>query len=140
VQPAACRYTYRAILNCIVTPRTLFGTQQHLPAAALFRGGVHCPLASRADCAGGIPADWTTVQSCCVARISTGIHLTATARRSAVCAVRADVRRPHTATHRCLQNAFPRDRGWGGVDWTALAQDRHQWRALVNTAMNLRVP
>jgi hypothetical protein len=29
---------------------------------------------------------------------------------------------------------------WGGVDWTDLAQDRDQWRALVITAMNLRVP
>jgi hypothetical protein len=30
--------------------------------------------------------------------------------------------------------------GWDGVDWFELAQDRDQWRALVNTAMNLRVP
>jgi hypothetical protein len=30
--------------------------------------------------------------------------------------------------------------GWYGVDWIDLAQDRDQWRALVNTAMNLRVP
>jgi hypothetical protein len=30
--------------------------------------------------------------------------------------------------------------GWDGVDWIELAQDRDQWRALVNTAMNLRVP
>jgi hypothetical protein len=30
--------------------------------------------------------------------------------------------------------------GWGGMDWIDLAQDRDQWTALVNTAMNLRVP
>jgi hypothetical protein len=29
--------------------------------------------------------------------------------------------------------------GWGGVDWIDLAQGRDQWRALVNTVMNLRV-
>jgi hypothetical protein len=33
-----------------------------------------------------------------------------------------------------------REIGWDGVDWVYLAQDRGQWRALVNTAMNLRVP
>jgi hypothetical protein len=27
-----------------------------------------------------------------------------------------------------------------GVDWVDLAQDRDQWRALVNMAMDLRVP
>jgi hypothetical protein len=30
--------------------------------------------------------------------------------------------------------------GWDGLDWINLAQDRDQWRALVNTAMNFRVP
>jgi hypothetical protein len=30
--------------------------------------------------------------------------------------------------------------GWGGMDWINLLQDRDQWRALVNTAMNLRAP
>jgi hypothetical protein len=33
-----------------------------------------------------------------------------------------------------------REIGWGGVDWIDLAQDRDQWRALVNTVMNFRVP
>jgi hypothetical protein len=32
-----------------------------------------------------------------------------------------------------------RERGWGGMDWIDLAQNRDQWRALVNTVMNLRV-
>jgi hypothetical protein len=33
-----------------------------------------------------------------------------------------------------------REIGWGGMDWIDLAQDRDQWRALVNTVMNLWVP
>jgi hypothetical protein len=33
-----------------------------------------------------------------------------------------------------------REIGWDGMDWIELAQDRDQWRSLVNTVMNLRVP
>jgi hypothetical protein len=33
-----------------------------------------------------------------------------------------------------------RDIGWGGMDWINLAQDKDQWRALVNTLINLQVP
>jgi hypothetical protein len=33
-----------------------------------------------------------------------------------------------------------REIGWHGVDWIYMVQDRDQWRALVNTVMNFRVP
>jgi hypothetical protein len=34
----------------------------------------------------------------------------------------------------------PREIGWGEVDWIDLAEDRDQWKAVVKTVMNLRVP
>jgi hypothetical protein len=39
---------------------------------------------------------------------------------------------------RCVGNIkiSLREVGWGGMDWIDLAQDRDQWRALVNTVMN----
>jgi hypothetical protein len=33
-----------------------------------------------------------------------------------------------------------REIAWGSMDWIDLAQDRDQWRAVVNTVMNLLVP
>jgi hypothetical protein len=33
-----------------------------------------------------------------------------------------------------------REIGWCGMDWIDLAQDRDQWRALVNTVINIRLP
>jgi hypothetical protein len=49
------------------------------------------------------------------------------------------LRRP---THRWVDNIKMdlREIGWDGRDWIEAAQDRDQWRALVNTVMILRVP
>jgi hypothetical protein len=33
-----------------------------------------------------------------------------------------------------------REIGWGSIDWIDLSQDSNQWRALVNTEINLLVP
>jgi hypothetical protein len=33
-----------------------------------------------------------------------------------------------------------RDIGWGGMDWIDLAEDKDQWRTLLNMVMNLQVP
>jgi hypothetical protein len=33
-----------------------------------------------------------------------------------------------------------REIGWDGWDWIDMDQERDQWRALVNTVLNLRVP
>jgi hypothetical protein len=43
---------------------------------------------------------------------------------------------------RCVDNIKMdlREIGWDGVEWTDIAQDRDQWRALVKTVLNLRVP
>jgi hypothetical protein len=43
---------------------------------------------------------------------------------------------------RCVGNIKMdlREIGWDGMDSIDLYQDRDQWRALVNTVMNVRVP
>jgi hypothetical protein len=43
---------------------------------------------------------------------------------------------------RCVDNIKMdfREIGWDGMDWVKLAPNRDQWRALVNTVTNLRVP
>jgi hypothetical protein len=35
---------------------------------------------------------------------------------------------------------YLREMGWDSIDWIELAEDRAQWRALVNTVMNFGVP
>jgi hypothetical protein len=43
---------------------------------------------------------------------------------------------------RCVDNIKMdlREIGWDGMDWIDMAEDRDQWRALVNKVMNLRIP
>jgi hypothetical protein len=52
---------------------------------------------------------------------------------------RRTLRRPR---HRWVDNIKMdlREIGWDGIDWIELAQDRDQWRALVNMMFNLWVP
>jgi hypothetical protein len=42
---------------------------------------------------------------------------------------------------RCVDNikTYLRELEWDGVDWIDMAQDRDQWRALVNTVLILGV-
>jgi hypothetical protein len=52
-------------------------------------------------------------------------------------------KRPLGRTRRRWENNVRmdiRDIGWGGVDWIDPDQDRHKWRSVVDTVMNLRVP
>jgi hypothetical protein len=37
-------------------------------------------------------------------------------------------------------HSLVREIGWDVVDWMDMAQDRDQWRAVVNTVLKLRVP
>jgi hypothetical protein len=51
-------------------------------------------------------------------------------------------KRPHGRPRRSLKDnvrMYLKEIGWEGVDWLHLAQNRDQWRALMNTIMNLRV-
>jgi hypothetical protein len=51
-------------------------------------------------------------------------------------------RPPERSRHRWEDNIWMdlREVGWESVDWIHLAQDGDQWRALVITVMNLRIP
>jgi hypothetical protein len=33
-----------------------------------------------------------------------------------------------------------REIGWNSMDWTDLVHDKDQWKGLVNTVMNFRIP
>jgi hypothetical protein len=52
-------------------------------------------------------------------------------------------KRPHGKTRRMLEHDIRmdlREVGSEGVEWLHLAQDRDQWRAVVNTVVNFLVP
>jgi hypothetical protein len=66
-----------------------------------------------------------------------------TAKRNAYRILVPEGKRPAgRSRHRWMDNIKIdlRELVWGGMDWVDLAQDRDQWRALVNTVMSLRVP
>jgi hypothetical protein len=52
-------------------------------------------------------------------------------------------KRPLERTRRRWEDTIKMDLqevGWGGMDWTDLAQDKDRWQAIVNVVMNLQVP
>jgi hypothetical protein len=54
-----------------------------------------------------------------------------------------EVKRPQGRQRRRWVDSIKMDLteiGWAGMDRINLAQDRGQWRALMNTIMNVRVP
>jgi hypothetical protein len=53
---------------------------------------------------------------------------------------KAEGKRPLERPRRMWVNNGSQRLGWCGMDWIDPAQDRDQWRALVNTVMNLQVP
>jgi hypothetical protein len=56
---------------------------------------------------------------------------------------KAEGKRPPAGPRRRWENNIKmnlREIGRGGMEWIHLAQDRDQWRALVNTVMNLLIP
>jgi hypothetical protein len=57
--------------------------------------------------------------------------------------VKAEGKRPLGRQRRWWVNNIEmglREIGWDGLNCNDLAQDRDQWRALVNTVINLRLP
>jgi len=56
--------------------------------------------------------------------------------------VKPEGNRPLGPKHRWEDNIRLglQEMGWEGVDWIHLAQDRDQWRTVVNTVMYLRDP
>jgi hypothetical protein len=53
-----------------------------------------------------------------------------------------EVKRPLGRPRRKCKDTIRMDlrkTGWEGVEWMHLAQDRKEWRALVNRVMNIRV-
>jgi hypothetical protein len=54
---------------------------------------------------------------------------------------RGEIRRKKNIRRECEDSIKLnlREMRWNCMDWIDLAKDRNQWRALVNTVMNLRV-
>jgi hypothetical protein len=60
-----------------------------------------------------------------------------------VLAGKTEEKRPLGRPRRRWENNITTERReieWGGMDWIRLAENRGQWRVLVNTVINLRFP
>jgi hypothetical protein len=53
---------------------------------------------------------------------------------------KSEGKRPLGKPRHTWEDSDLREIGWGGMDWIDLVRYRDQWRSLVNTVMNLRVP
>jgi hypothetical protein len=53
--------------------------------------------------------------------------------------VKRQLGRPRCKLKDIIKNNL-REIGWCAIDWINLAQDKNQWRAVVSTVMDLRVP
>jgi hypothetical protein len=49
------------------------------------------------------------------------------------------IRLSDATSHYIYRKRDLRELGWDDMDWVDVAQDRDEWRALVNTVMNLRI-
>jgi hypothetical protein len=73
-------------------------------------------------------------------------HVARTGEKRIACRIfvgKAEGKRPLGRPRRRCEDNIKVDLGeigWSGMDWIDLAQERDQWKVLVNTVLNLRVP
>jgi len=76
-----------------------------------------------------------------VVNLSRSVSFVSSLKGRLFCGGRAEGKRPHgRPRHRWEDNKINfQEVGWGGMEWTELAQDENRWSALTNAVMNLRL-